>query len=175
MYYTYDPYRQMVSLSDAMNRLFRESYVSPQTAETSTWAGTGSVPVDVQETAEAFVVTAELPGWKPEDVKISLQGESLTISGQYRAPEAAATTPTSNGKQSSPQQVYHLRERTYRSFTRSFTLPTTVNADTAQAHFEHGILTLTLPKAESARPKQIPITTGAAVATGDKKLVEAKS
>ena len=175
MYYTYDPFRQMAPLSDAMNRLFRESHVWPQSAEASTWAGAGSVPVDVQETADAFVVTAELPGWKPEDVKISLQDDSLTISGQYRAQEAAANAPNGNGKQNGTQQVYHLRERAYRSFTRSFTLPTPVNADAAQAHFEHGVLTLTLPKAESARPKQIAITTGAAGATGDKNLVGARS
>src|SRR5437016_2567771 len=133
MYSTYDPLRQMVSLSDAMNRLFRESYVWPQTAETNTWAGAGSVPVDVQETPDSFVVTAELPGWKPEDVKISLQGDALTISGQYRQqPEAPTSNQTGNGKQNGqngPQQVWHLRERSYRSFTRSFTLPTPINSD----------------------------------------------
>lgn len=157
----YDPFREMLSLRDAMDRLFQESFVRP-----SGWMGNGGgtmpVPVDVLEDAHSYVVTASLPGWKPEDVNITFQEGTLTISGQYQEnPEPE------EGKS------WHLRERRVGSFSRSFTFPSAVDPDKAEAHFENGVLTLTLPKAESARPRQIKI--GAAGAGSTSKPITAGS
>jgi len=138
----YDPFREMLSLRDAMDRLFQESYVRP-----TGWAGNSSLPVDLHEDAHGYTVSASLPGWKPEDVNITFQDGALTISGQY------------NNETNEPEEgkTWHLRERRFGSFSRTFTFPTAVDADKAEAKFENGVLTLTLPKAESAKPRQIKI------------------
>lgn len=142
----YDPFRDVLSLRDAMDRLFQDSYVRP-----ATWPAGASVPVDLHETEQGYVVDVALPGWKPEDVNITVQDGTLTISGQHgEQPE-----PEQNGK------TWHLRERKFASFSRSFTFPSAVDADKADASYENGVLTLTLPKAESAKPRQIKIGPGA--------------
>lgn len=138
----YDPFREALSLRDAMDRLFQESYVRP-----ATLAGNAGVPVDLHETEQGYTLDVSLPGWKPEDVNITFQDGTLTISGQRNE----QTEPEQNGK------TWHLRERKFASFSRSFTFPTMVDADKAEASYENGVLTLTLPKAESAKPRQIKI------------------
>ena len=154
----YDPFREALSLRDAMDRLFQESFVRP-----NGWTAPASVPVDLHETDGGYVVEASLPGWKPEDVNITVQDGTLTISGQYHDQPEPQAQNGQNGKS------WHLRERRFASFSRSFTFPTAVDADKAQASYENGVLTLTLPKAESAKPRQIKIG-GAATA----KPIEAK-
>lgn len=150
----YDPFREALSLRDAMDRLFQESVVRP-----NGWNAPMSVPVDLHETEQGYVLEVALPGWRPEDVNITFQDGALTISGQYT-------------QQAEPQQegkTWHLRERKFASFSRSFTFPTMVDADKADASYENGVLTLTLPKAESAKPRQIKIGPGAkAVKAGTK-------
>jgi HSP20 family protein len=108
--------------------------------------GLAPLPLDVSETEDEFVVKASLPGMKPEDVQITVQGDTLTIRGESKAEEET------KGKH------WHLRERRFGSFQRSVSLATPVNSDQAQAHYEHGVLTLTLPKSEAARPRQIKIS-----------------
>ena len=142
----YDPFRDVLSLRDAMDRLFQESYVRPNGLATA-----GTVPVDLHETEHGYTVEVSLPGWKPEDVNISFQDGTLTVSGQRtEQPEMEQ-----NGK------TWHLRERKFASFSRSFSFPTTVDADKAEASYENGVLTLALPRAESAKPRQIKIGSGA--------------
>jgi HSP20 family protein len=137
----YDALRNTVPLLSAMDRLFQDSFVRPLG-----WTGPG-VPLDVEETGDTYVVTASLPGWKPEDVNLSIQGQTLTISGEYKDAEPAEQS----------NKTYHLRERAFASFSRSTTFALPVDADQAQAAYENGILTLTLPKAESAKPRVIKI------------------
>ena len=139
----WEPFRDMESLRDAIDRLFRESFVHPR--GTLAPPGSGSFALDLTETAEAFVVRAALPGIQPEDVEITTQGNTLTIRGHSPAAEER------HG------QTWLLRERQSGSFQRSLTLPTVINADQAEAQYEQGVLTLTLPKAAEARPKQIRI------------------
>jgi HSP20 family protein len=139
----YDPFRQAMSLRDAMDRLFRESFVSPGMMLTTT--GEATLPLDVTEDQNGYVVHASLPGIKPEDVQINLQGDTLSIRGQ------ATQKAEEKGK------TYLLRERQQISYARSITLPGPVDADHASAQFEHGVLTLTLPKADAARPKTIKV------------------
>jgi HSP20 family protein len=140
----HDPFQQAMSLRDAMDRLLRESFVSPGMMFTTT-GEVNNLPLDVLDDQDSYVVRASLPGLKPEDVQINLQGDTLSIRGQ------APQTAEEKGK------TYLLRERPQVSYARSITFPGPVDADRATAQFEHGVLTLTLPKAEAARPKTIKI------------------
>jgi HSP20 family protein len=103
--------------------------------------------VDVFEDANAIRIVAEVPGVNPDDVKISHENNVLTIHGtkQQQAEERS--------------ERVHYYERSYGSFHRSFTLPPTVNADGIKAAYEHGVLTVTLPKVEQAKPREIQVTT----------------
>jgi HSP20 family protein len=138
-----DPFREAVSLRDAMNSLLRESFVWTGGAHA---AGVGAgFPVDVSETEGEFVVAASLPGVKPGDVQVTVHGETVTISGEVKAEADTAG------------QTWHLRERRWGALHRSLTLGTPIDADRSVAEFEHGVLTLTLPKSGSARPRQIRV------------------
>jgi HSP20 family protein len=139
----WDPFREAVSLSDAMNALLRESFIRPSSVPGQ--SGAGLLPLDVSENENEFVVKASLPGVKPEDVQITVHGDTLTIQGESRAEEEQ------KGRR------WHLRERRLGQFQRSLSLATPVDSEKAQATFEHGVLTLTLPKSEQARPRQIKI------------------
>jgi HSP20 family protein len=141
----WDPFRDMVSLRDAVSSLLQESFVRPGGV-----AGGGSpatLPLDVHETDSEFVVKASLPGMKPEDVQITVHGDTVTIRGETKAEEERKG------------QTWHLRERRSGAFQRSVSLATPIDSDKANARFDDGVLTLTLPKSEKARPKQIKINT----------------
>jgi HSP20 family protein len=139
----WDPFREAVSLRDAMNALFQESVLRPSSGLSQ--GSAVALPLDVSENDNEFVVKASLPGVKPEDVQITVHGETLTIQGESRFEEEKK------------DERWHLRERRFGSFQRSVTLPTPVDSDKAQAAYEHGVLTLTLPKSEQAKPRQIKI------------------
>jgi HSP20 family protein len=140
----WDPFREAVSLRDAMNALFQDSFVRPS-GPVSQGGGPAALPLDVSENENEFVVKASLPGIKPEDVQITVHGDTLTIQGESKFEEEKKG------------ERWHLRERRSGSFQRSIVLTTPVNSDKAQAQFEHGVLTLTLPKSEQAKPRQIKI------------------
>ena len=140
----WDPVRDMVSLREAMDRLFEDSFVRPR-GRLATMDGMDTLALDVFESDDDVTVRASIPGVKPENIDISVTGETLTVKGE-----------TSEEKEEKTGN-YHLRERRYGAFQRSITLPTMVNADKAQAEFKHGVLTLTLPKVEAVKPKSIKI------------------
>ena len=142
----WDPVRDMVSLRDAMDRLFEDSFVHPR-GRLATAGGVGTLALDVFESDDDVTVHASIPGVKPEDIALSVTGETLTIKGETQMEKEENTGN------------YHLRERRYGAFQRSVALPTLVNADKAQATFEQGVLTLTLPKVEAVKPKSIKIKT----------------
>src|SRR3954447_9447343 len=142
----WDPFREAISLRDAMNSLLQESFV--RTGGVPAPAGYSAFPLDISETENEFVVRATLAGMKPEDVQITVQGDTLTIRGESKAEEERKG------------EHWHLRERRFGSYQRSVSLATPVNSDRAQASYEHGVLTLTLPKSEAARPRQIKIGGG---------------
>ena len=147
------PFGDLLSLRQAMDRLFEDSFVNPRT-----WQfGEGQlVPVDVYATNDDVVVEAILPGVKPEEVEITVEGNTLSIAG-----DTNSMIPARDG--------LLLQEIRRGRFVRTLTLPEGLEADRATATFEDGILTLRIPKAEQVRPRQIRIATGQGRSNGDGK------
>ena len=147
----FDPLGEMVSLRSAMDRLFEDSFVSPLTWRTISNGGGIAPPVDIHETADEIVVSASLPGMKPEDVDITITGQNLTLRGEFTADDEVS------------KDQYLYRERRFGAFNRSIQLPVRVQGERADASFINGVLTLRIPKAEEVKPRQIRINAG----TGD--------
>lgn len=103
-------------------------------------------PVDIQETEDGYKLQAELPGLTKDDVQITLENNVLRLSGERKLEKDAQ------------KEGYHRIERTYGSFARSFALPQQVNGEAVQAAFDNGVLTITVPKAETAKPRKISIS-----------------
>lgn len=139
----WDPFRDVVSLREAMNSLLQDSFVRPSGGLSGT--PQGSFPLDVSETENEFVLHAQLPGVKPEEVQITVHNDTVLIRGETKSQEEKKG------------ETWHLRERRFGSFQRAVNLNAPIDADKANAQFEHGVLTLTLPKAEAAKPKQIKV------------------
>ena len=138
----WEPAREMMTLREAMDRLFDDAFTRPLSMAGNGWA----VPaVDMYQTDNEVVVKAALPGMKAEDVQLNVTGEVLTIKGEIKQKEEVK------------EKAYHLREQRWGMFERSVILPTDVVADKAKADFENGILTIAIPKAEEAKPKTISI------------------
>ena len=140
----WDPFTETTSLRQAIDQLFENSVIRPSSAQPSGGLG---IPVDLLEQGDALVVKASLPGVKPEDVDVQIQQNVLMITGQHHE------------EQERQQGRYHLAERRTGRFSRAIALPAAVDANACEATFVDGVLTLTLPKAEQARTKQIPIRT----------------
>ncbi|HEX9068377.1 MAG TPA: Hsp20/alpha crystallin family protein [Ktedonobacterales bacterium] len=138
-----EPFEALTPLRDAMNRLFEDSFVSSLPGD---WFGR-SIQVDIRETDKMYVIEAAMPGFKPEDITITVSGDLVTLSGAKKE------------EKSSKEGAYVRRERSAGEITRTFRLPEPFNPDKVTATYEHGILTLELPKAEHAKAKKIPVTT----------------
>jgi HSP20 family protein len=138
-----DPFDYALGVRDIMDRMFDYSLFRP----VFPWRGIGdeTLSIDMVETDDALIVKAAVPGVKPEDINISISGDILTVQGEFQE------------EQESKEHNVHIRERQYGHFRRDLNLPTAVDSDRADAHFDNGILTLTLPKAEDARPKVITV------------------
>jgi len=137
----WEPRREMISLRDAMDRLFDDAFTRPLSI-----SGVSASPaIDMYQTDDNVVVKAALPGLNPDDVDITVTGEVLTLSGEY--------------KQETEQKDanYHIREQRSGSFQRAVLLPTDVKAEKAMADFENGVLTITIPIAEEVKPISITI------------------
>ena len=144
----WEPYREMVSLSDVMDRLLSRAFARPLDMTAPFWGATVAMPVDVIETADGFTVTASVPGFEPKELDISLENGVLTIRAEHRAED--------NENRRDEDEV-RWQERYHGRLERCFTLPADVDASKAKAKLEHGVLTLTLPKAETAKPKTIKV------------------
>lgn len=142
----WDPLREMVSLREAMDRLFEDSFVRPFTGLPAIQReGVITPAIDMYETDNDVVVKTALPGVKPDDVDVTVTGNTLNIKGEMK--EEFDET----------KGDYHYRERRVGAFHRAVTLPVEVEAGKAEASFDNGVLTLRLPKAEEVKPKQITI------------------
>jgi len=139
----WEPLKDMVSLRDAMNSLFQESFVRPGGVLSPSAI---PMPMDVVENENEFIVKASLPGIKPENVQITVHGDSITIRGDIQAEDEKKG------------ETWHVRERRHGTSQRTLTLAAPISSEKATAKFDHGVLTLTLPKAEEAKPKQIKVT-----------------
>ena len=136
----YKPSRDMMTLREAMDQLFDEAFTRPLGMSEF------SMPaIDLYQTNEDVIVKAALPGMTAEDVEISVAGDMLTLKGEIQQ------------KDEREDAAYLIREQRYGRFERSLMLPTEVQSDKAQAEFENGILTVTLPKAEQVRPKTLTV------------------
>ncbi len=134
----FDPLRGLMGLRDSVNRLIEDGL--------SAAGGTQSLPVDIYETADAVIVkTAPIVGVQPEDIDVSITADSLTIKGETR-PEDDVQADN-----------YLRRERKYGTFSRTVSIPRPIKADQAVADFKDGILIITLPKADDARPRTINV------------------
>lgn len=140
-----DPAREMMSLREAMDRLFEESFLRPGLMNAGGDTAAGLLPMDVYETDSSVVVKVAVPGVKPEDIDVTLTGDLLTIKGEFKS------------EQKEEKRNYLRQERRSGSFSRQLTLPAGVKGDQCKANFENGLLTLELPKAEAAKAKSIKV------------------
>jgi HSP20 family protein len=145
-----DPFREMMTLRDAMDRLVQHSFVRPSQLLGSSRGET--LALDVIDRGDAYEVRAALPGVRPDDVDVMVQGDQLTIRGETHAQEERSG------------DTWLVHEQRSGTMERSITLPGIVNSENAEARLENGVLTLRLPKAEEARPRRI--TVGASGSSG---------
>jgi HSP20 family protein len=138
------PFRDVVSIQDEMNRLFDDFFGRPL-VKTEWTEGVWTPIVDVSEDKDNVVIKAEMPGMKKEDVRISVQDNVVTLKGEKKQ------------EKEEKDKNYHRIERSYGSFCRSFQLPTVVKTDKIKASYKDGVLSVTLPKTEEVKPKEIPI------------------
>jgi HSP20 family protein len=140
----WQPFSELMSLRQAMDRLFEYSFVRPsRTLET--FGEVAAPALDVYQTPSEIVVKAALPGVNPEDVNIDITGDTLTVKGESKA------------EQEVNREDYLYQERRYGAFSRSVALPGGLKSDKAEATMEDGVLTLTIPKAEEVKPKAIKV------------------
>ena len=142
----WDPFRELVDMRGTMDRLFYRPW-----RLVNVDAGQGFFAVDLYETDDEVVVTASLPGVKPDDLQISVTGDTLTVKGETKE------------DREEKQPSYYRKERRYGTFRRTLTLPVEVDADNAEATFEDGVLNLRLPKAPELRSKTIEVKSGGVV------------
>ena len=157
----YDPFGDLRTLQDEVNRLFSGTF-SRGGRQDEVLRGAWSPSVDIFENKNEIVLEAELPGMKAEDVNISIENNVLTLQGERRF------------EKKDESDNFHRVERSYGSFTRSFTLPPTVSSENANAVFDNGVLRLTLAKREEAKPRRIEINAGSGQ-TSQSKTIETKA
>ena len=144
----WDPFREMSSLQERMNRLMADFRTRSPFGEEEMAQGAWIPAVDIYETKESIVLNVELPGVTKEDIYLEVKDSTLTIKGEKKLEKDVK------------EENFHRMERTYGSFTRAFTLPSTVQQDRVKAKFRDGILEIMIPKAEEAKPKQIKVDVG---------------
>jgi HSP20 family protein len=140
----WDPFRELEDMSDRLNRVFARPATRTNGKEALTvadWAPT----VDISETEDEYLIKAELPEVKKDDVKVTLEDGILTIQGERRREKDEKTTK------------YHRVERSYGSFVRSFSLPDQVDENGVKAEYKDGMLNLRIPKSEKAKPRAIEV------------------
>ncbi|HXB55889.1 MAG TPA: Hsp20/alpha crystallin family protein [Vicinamibacteria bacterium] len=143
----WEPFRDLIGLQERMNRLFDESFRGiNRTGGEEDWVGGSWAPaVDIYEQNGNIVLKAELPGIDPKDVDVRVENNILTLRGERKLENEVK------------RENYHRVERAYGSFTRSFTLPNVVDTEKIKAEYKDGLLRMTLPKKDEAKPKQISI------------------
>ena len=146
----WDPFREFTTLQDRMNRLFRDSFSEGGRDEA---LGTASFqpPVDVYEDEHSVTLKIEVPGIEEKDIDVRVENSTLTVHGERKF------------EKEEKEENFRRVERQYGSFTRSFTLPSTVDAENIEANYEKGVLAIRLAKKAEAKPKQIKVNVGKAL------------
>ena len=146
----WEPFHNLVSIQDRMNRIFDDAFRGQRGATEDDWAlgGSWAPAVDIFEHEDDIVLKAELPGVDPKDVEIRVENNVLSLRGERKFESEVK------------REDYHRVERTYGSFSRSFTLPNVVDTEKIEADYKDGVLKVTLPQKEEAKPKQISISVG---------------
>lgn len=139
----WEPARELMTLREAMDRLFDDAFTRPLSVRDG-WS-MSSPAIDMYQTENEVVVKASIPGIRAEEVQINITGDVLTLRGELKQEEERK------------EKAWHIREHRLGSFERSVALPTAVKTDKAEAVFDNGILTITLPKADEVKPKTINI------------------
>jgi HSP20 family protein len=150
----FSPLRDFMSMRDTMDRMFEDRWVSPGSWLTWLSAGTNYLPLDIYETSDDIVVRAVVPGVGPDGIDIQFQGGVLTLRARSDEPDIPEGS------------TWLVHEVTPGEYIRQVTLPRTIDADKARTTFEHGVLTLTLPKTADAKPKQIKVETSKQIGAG---------
>jgi HSP20 family protein len=143
----WDPFREFSTLQDRMNRLFRESY-GPEGRDESLSTSQFAPPVDVYEDEHNVVLKVEVPGIDEKDIDVRVENNVLTVHGERKV------------EKEEKEENFRRVERQYGSFTRTFTVPSTVDAESIQADYDKGILKIVLPKKAEAKPKSIKVNVG---------------
>jgi HSP20 family protein len=142
-----EPFRGLSNLQNQFNRIFNDSFRNQaEESALTTWAPA----VDIYETPNELVVKADLPDVNEKDIDVRVENNLLTIRGERKFEKSVS------------EENYLRVERTYGAFSRSFSLPNTVNAEAIAAQYKNGVLTVTLPKREESKPRQVKVTVNAA-------------
>jgi HSP20 family protein len=146
----YEPFRNLVTVQDRMNRIFEEAFRGAPRGTEEEWAlgGAWAPAVDIYEHEGNLVLKAELPGIDPKAVDVQVENNVLTLRGERKFDSEVK------------REEYHRVERAYGTFSRSFTLPNVIDTGKIKAEFKDGVLRVTLPQREEAKPKQISIAVG---------------
>jgi HSP20 family protein len=160
MFTRYDPLREFVTLQDRMNRLFRDPR-GPEGQDESLTTTAFAPPVDVYEDEHNVTLKIEVPGIDEKDIDVRIENNTLTVHGERKF------------ETDEKEENYRRVERQYGSFTRTFTLPNTVNHDNVQADYDKGVLKIKLAKKAEAKPKQIKVNV-ASEKLGSQKTLEGK-
>ena len=147
MFTRYDPFREFVTLQDRMNRLFRDPR-GPEGQDESLTTTAFAPPVDVYEDEHNVTLKIEVPGIDEKDIDVRIENNTLTVHGERKF------------EKEEKEENFRRVERQYGSFTRTFTLPSTVNHDNVQANYDKGVLKIKLEKKAEAKPKQIKVNVG---------------
>jgi HSP20 family protein len=155
----FEPFREFSTLQDRINRVFRESYRGAEGDESLTTSSFAPA-VDVYEDEHQVTLKIEVPGIDEKDIDIQVENNILTVHGERKI------------EKEEKEENYRRVERQYGSFTRTFTLPTTVDTESVSATYDKGVLKIALPKKAEAKPKQIKVNAGSA--NGNEKQIEGK-
>jgi HSP20 family protein len=139
------PMRQMENIQDEVNRVF-DSFFSTPMRRRGEDMGAWLPDVDIVEDKDRIDVQVDLPGMEKDDIKVSVEDNILTIKGERKS------------FKEEKDKTYHQVERTYGKFTRSFSLPSTVDGSKIKANYKNGVLKIELPKTEAVKPKEIPVS-----------------
>lgn len=141
----WNPYRDLVSIRDTLDRLVDDRLPQAFNYLPGQRLSSQSIPVDMYEVNGEIVIKTNLPGVKPDDIEITLKGDRMTIKGDFRSED------------DDMRDDVHILERHYGKFQRTITLPENIDSDHVDALYEDGVLTLSLPKSEESKPKQISV------------------